>query len=136
MKPFNFILLSLILSGCIEKRFPEENLTRENINPCAHKFLKLNECYELIWESKPTEEEYGEFKIKFSQAFDPEGELKVFLWMPSMGHGSSPVLVNELGSGTYLVSDVFFTMRGEWDIHIQINKENEIIDESIIHYPF
>lgn len=51
--------------------------------------------------------------------------VEVVLWMPSMGHGSSPTLVervlDENGNvviGAYRVSDMFFLMAGTWEVRV------------------
>lgn len=53
-------------------------------------------------------------------------EIKVFLWMPQMGHGSVPVVLKQISQGIYEVSNISFIMNGEWDIHFQFKKANEI----------
>jgi hypothetical protein len=63
---------------------------------------------------------------------DPEGSPSVVLWMPSMGHGSSPVTVTRLDIGTYLANEVFFIMPGEWQIKFQLKRADEVIDEAIV----
>ncbi|MFI5390865.1 MAG: hypothetical protein ACHQYQ_05830, partial [Bacteriovoracales bacterium] len=73
----------------------------------------------LDWEVLPTEEGFGQFLIKIwrpNLADETEvleeikEDVTLFLWMPSMNHGSSPVTVKKIDVGTYRVNDVFFTM--------------------------
>ena len=54
-------------------------------------------------------------------------ELKVTVFMPMMGHGSSPTTITALKDasgklipGAYQVSKIYFTMGGEWEIHIML----------------
>ncbi|MBT4762297.1 MAG: FixH family protein [Bdellovibrionaceae bacterium] len=56
-------------------------------------------------------------------------ELKVMLWMPSMGHGSFPIHVENFGEGIYELSEVFFTMEGYWDIHFQLYDKDTLVEE-------
>ena len=60
-----------------------------------------------------------------------KGKLDLMLWMPTMGHGSFPVKVSEIGMGIYEAKDVFFTMPGLWDIHFQIKElgTDQIIED-------
>lgn len=55
------------------------------------------------------------------------GLFKVILWMPDMGHGSSPTqLLREMDSqnrplmGVYRVINMFFVMSGVWEIRVQL----------------
>ena len=56
-------------------------------------------------------------------------DLRIKLWMPTMGHGSFPVEVRQIAFGVYEVSDIFFTMPGLWDIHFQIYENGNYIEE-------
>jgi hypothetical protein len=60
---------------------------------------------------------------------DAPDEFKLMLWMPSMGHGSYPVVVNRLGVGIYEASEVYFTMEGDWDIHFQFWQSGNLSEE-------
>jgi len=60
--------------------------------------------------------------------------FKIYLWMPSMGHGSSPVSIKKLASGDYEVNNVFFIMGGRWELRFNILKNNEVVDEVILPY--
>ncbi len=49
--------------------------------------------------------------------------LEVTPWMTMHGHGSTKkTQVKELGSGLYAVDDITFTMEGDWDLLITIEK--------------
>lgn len=54
-------------------------------------------------------------------------ELKVTVFMPMMGHGSSPTTITALKDasgksipGAYQVSKIYFTMGGEWEVRITL----------------
>lgn len=94
----------------------------------------------LSWESFPTEEEFGSFILKFGRAnradgsaipSDIDGQIEVVLWMPSMGHGSSPVTVEKVDVGTYRASEVFFTMPGDWEIRVQRKSGGNILEQAV-----
>ena len=57
---------------------------------------------------------------------------QVTLWMPDMGHGSTPTQVSQLDTGTYRASEVFFVMPGLR----QIKCQESTIDEAVATYTF
>ena len=63
------------------------------------------------------------------------GEILVSPWMPSMDHGvkEKPV-VSERGGGLYAVSNVVFSMTGEWELRIKVVK-GDIVDTVKIPLP-
>jgi len=64
-------------------------------------------------------------------ATDLPDQMKIFLWMPTMGHGSSPITIKKLGTGLYDLSQIYFIMDGFWQLRIQLKNGNEVIDEEI-----
>ncbi len=105
---------------------------------CDFSFPAQNLCASLEWVRRSTAEEPGEFLLKFwnkdqnpNQALtlsNPNAErVFVKLWMPDMGHGSSPVTTSQAvesnGSpktGVYRASSVFFIMGGKWEIIVEL----------------
>jgi hypothetical protein len=53
--------------------------------------------------------------------------LRVYLWMPSMGHGSSPVELEQDISqpGLFNIRRIQFIMPGEWEIHFVLGLEGQ-----------
>lgn len=45
--------------------------------------------------------------------------LTVKLWMPEMGHGSSPVTVTQFGVNKYRVTEAYFIMPGQWEVQVK-----------------
>lgn len=58
--------------------------------------------------------------------------LHVYLWMPSMGHGSAPVKITKINDGEYDVSQVQFIMGGKWDVRFQLKDGNTVVEEVIV----
>ncbi len=60
------------------------------------------------------------------------------LWMPSMGHGSAPVKVQNFGGGIFQVTNVYFIMPGDWQIQLRyqiINSNGEFSsDEQSLNF--
>ncbi len=90
----------------------------------------------------PTESTAGEFHLTFysndnaQTVISPAHPFAIELWMPSMGHGSTRVKIQETSPGQMQVSKVFFIMPGAWEIHFQLKQKdnNEIFEE--VSIPF
>jgi hypothetical protein len=75
---------------------------------------------------------------------NPNGQWLIKLWMPSMGHGSSPVKISQaLGTagapldGVFNVTNVFFVMPGEWEIRVIVKDGNgNLLDQAALPYRF
>lgn len=48
-------------------------------------------------------------------------DMKVVLWMPSMGHGSSPVTLTKVGVNKYQVTEAYFMMPGQWEVRLSFS---------------
>jgi len=60
-----------------------------------------------------------EWRDENAALIDPV-RFDVVLWMPSMDHGSAPTRIERFGDGVYQVSNVYFIMGGEWDVHVTL----------------
>lgn len=108
---------------------------------CSIKFTTSGNCISWKWEQMPTSSVPGSlsFKIYRQNAFDnsavlldPDYMPTVVLWMPGMGHGSSPTQVQQLDVGTYMANSVFFVMPGKWEIKFQIKNGSALVDEAVV----
>jgi hypothetical protein len=119
--------------------------------PCPLRFERVGYCGTMEWVRTPGEEEPGVFLIRLSRpengvfvpADAPSGlKVMVKLWMPDMGHGSSPVkVVRPVGVngnpvvGAYRAEDVHFVMPGAWEIRLMFKDSNgSIVDQAISPY--
>lgn len=122
------------LTGCAQPNYgaQSENAlgSTSGAADCGLKFR--DSCASLVWEVQPTEEKEGTFLLEFSQAI--EQNVAVVLWMPSMGHGSSPVIVEKLAPNRFRASRVFFVMPGEWEIRVQLKNGRELIEQVVLPY--
>lgn len=108
-------------------------------------FVKLQMHAHIAWTAKPTVGTANTLKIEWRSAQDhtlmePHAQLEVVPWMPSMGHGSAPTRiqksVDSSGTpllGTYEVSNIYFTMGGDWQVLITLTtpegeSETQLID--------
>lgn len=107
---------------------------------CAIRLNPSGACLSWKWEAEPTRAKAGSliFKVFHSNAYDAtpvEQDLAhpaVVLWMPSMGHGSSPTQVDRLDTGTYRASNVYFVMPGQWEIRFQDKDGADVRDEAVV----
>ena len=139
-RSFVFLLFVWQLVGCAQPKYVQESAAaenkitqEENKANCSITFSESQYCLSWYWESKPTASQPGSliFKIFRQNQFDQTPiELdtpqipQVILWMPGMGHGSSPTQTTRLDVGTYRASKVFFIMPGDWEIRFSL-KQNE-----------
>ncbi len=145
-------LALLVTLGCAQPKYVEEGNNTNNGQSaheagadCSAQFAGSQICVSWCWEKKPTSSDVGSFIFKTYRlnTFDktaieinPISVPEVQLWMPSMGHGSTPAQVTQLDVGTYRAENVFFIMPGEWDIRFQIKNGDTVNDEAIVHLTF
>ena len=146
-------LLSFIfLSACAQPKYetpgnsnPQGNMGQgsqeQKPSECALRFSTSKFCLAWKWEEMPTSSKAGTlvFKVYRSNVYDDTPVEMDFasmpnlvLWMPSMGHGSSPTTVTRLDVGTYCASNVFFIMPGEWEMRFQVKDGTTIQDEAVV----
>jgi len=115
---------------------------------CPLSFKTSGYCASLIWQSTPSDQGPMSFTLQFwnvaggsSQGpyADPPGAVIVKLWMPSMGHGSSPITLshsqNSNGNavpGVFLGTDAYFIMPGDWDVHVQLLNGTQVSEEAVV----
>ncbi len=112
---------------------------------CDARFQPSGYCLSVIWEKTPNETDYGSFVFKTyrpnlaeqnANAEDLSAAMFVRLFMPSMGHGSSPVAVTKIDTDTYRASNVFFSMHGQWQIIFEVKTGNKINDAAVLPIQF
>lgn len=139
-KSFIFAACVWVFSGtaCAHPNYQsqqEGSGLQKTTNPSCELKMPISQfCVNLVWEKVPTDTEKGVFTLQFSlneAATELLQAPSVVLWMPSMGHGSSPVTVNPVDKGLYRISDVYFVMPGEWEIRIQIKDQNGQVDQVV-----
>ncbi len=106
---------------------------------CALKLANSQLCSSIQWTSGPQTPAESEFILKFwnetsasenGPYVDPSSTLSVILWMPSMGHGSSPVKIDKIETGVYRVHRVFFIMPGDWEVRVFLKNGPTIVDQA------
>jgi hypothetical protein len=129
----SFILFSvLVLLACarpeIQSGFSDqpENPAEKPNSSCQ---FTVSACPVITFEKAPAVRADSAFYLNFLSgpgvlASDVE-LISVRLWMPSMGHGSSPVVIEALGPGIFRISRVFFLMDKDWQIQIRWREQGQ-----------
>ncbi|MBC7370760.1 MAG: FixH family protein [Bdellovibrionaceae bacterium] len=129
--PFSIVILMLLnLSGCAKPNYDE---ARDPASQNEYVLNKMEMNVRVLWDHRPTNTtdpatmvlEFFDPKDK-SSFMDP-ADLRVKLWMPDMGHGSSPVTITRLSRGMYRMTNMYFTMAGLWEIRVGVQDENGVV---------
>ncbi len=135
------LFLAILLTGCAQRNYADDSAPTggagagDRAPPC----FQSGVCITMAWETAPTESGFGSFTFQARRAgaaVDLEPPPAVLLWMPSMGHGSSPVRVSTLAPGNYRAERVFFPMHGSWELRFQLKEGHEVRDELALPYTF
>ncbi len=106
---------------------------------CPFSFPKSGLCASWTWTTNPTLDAGASATLRFWNAkegspkgpyVNPGNTIRPFLWMPSMGHGSSPIQVTSQEPGVYLLEDIFFTMPGDWTLNIELKSGSQILERA------
>jgi hypothetical protein len=102
----------------------------------------------LFWEQGPQGTGESIMRIEFMNgATHAPTEIKsvpsVSLFMPDMGHGSSPTalqrVLDERGQvkvGVYRVLNMYFVMAGNWEVRVQLNNQDGSAETQILKVAF
>lgn len=79
----------------------------------------------VSWNVEPQVERESNMVVEFkTNGGVIPADLKAILFMPDMGHGSSPTRVEKISESSFKVSKMYFTMPGVWEIRLTIKDEN------------
>lgn len=147
-KNLTLALLVTGLFGCAKPRYETAQPTSsgntsqiQKVTDCEIRFQNSSYCLLWQWEKNPTSAQVGSliFKVVRANALDDSpipvdltSVPALALWMPSMGHGSSPTSVEKIDTGSYRAKNVFFIMPGEWELKFQLKDGNTVQDETVV----
>ena len=143
MKHFFNLLMVIACTACAKPNYAEarrNQLNKTQGSICTLKFTQAQMCMTWTWLAAPTADNDGVMELRFASPLsageaalpaDPPFAPFVYLWMPDMGHGSSPVRMEHVGTGIYRATNVFFSMPGLWEIHFQLRDGKKVIDEAV-----
>lgn len=135
------LFVVLIFTSCGRSPLLKE-LSKENGNLQAmetlRKFNTTSQNIQLNWITGINTNEEGKAIIiltKNGAVYDDSTySLGAYLWMKSMGHGSSPVVITKLANGVYQISELYFSMPGDWQLHLTLNKNNSKLEDVEYNY--
>ena len=81
---------------------------------------------QVTWEKGPLDNQESVMMVELKSEETPKPyDIKVALYMPEMGHGSSPTKVEKIPqTNRYKVSKIFFTMPGTWEVRVTLKSED------------
>ncbi len=136
-------LLFLFIVSCAKPNYQDVAATEQSTqSDCTFFSTSENLCLNLQWIKVPTDSEFGSFSLLFYKKQNPEATVSpamtpnIALWMPQMSHGSSPVKMEISHSGDYLVTNVFFIMKGLWEIRVQFKDGEKVIEQIVFKYNY
>lgn len=129
----------MILFGCAKPHYVSglEGKIDGIKGDCGLLFSSEDICLKTNWIDKPSESTYGAMELTFtakndpSRFIDPVNSPFILLWMPSMGHGSSPVTLERTDVGRFKATEIFFIMPGPWEIRYQLKNGQNVVEEKI-----
>lgn len=135
------LIMAILVTACGDShRVNDPNpysRNEEATAECKMYFKTENLCLKATWDNLPTESTFGSMTLTFTDKADPTRIISpqhgpsILLWMPSMGHGSSPVTITLIEDGIYKADDIFFIMQGPWEIRYQIKDGDKVVEEII-----
>ncbi|MBC7466329.1 MAG: FixH family protein [Bdellovibrio sp.] len=126
------VILSLIQFGCARPNYLDsvKQDQQQTVNSEVYKLASasLGLAIDLAFDKTPNDSDENTFILQFHQpgssvAVGVDQTIAIILWMPSMGHGSSPVKIQKIADGIYRVTKVYFIMPGDWEIRLQIKDQ-------------
>lgn len=135
MRNYKIILLLFALTVLSCGKSPLLNKVSKNLNEISGGIL-LNEqfpnekiSFSINWITEPGLENLSSFELKLARPLSQTQTFNIYIWMPEMGHGSSPVEISQLNATDYSVREIAFIMPGLWILHIEILENNQVIDQ-------
>lgn len=128
-----FFLFIFTLASC--GKSPLLNKVSKNLNEVtggvllSEQFTNEQLGFSVNWIISPTLDELSSFEFKLERSLKSNQNLNVYIWMPEMGHGSSPIEMKQLNSTDYIFNEIAFIMPGLWVLHIEILENNQVVDQ-------
>lgn len=131
MKAFLFAAVSLLISATVSAAPPP---------PHGHlKFAGGAIHAHIFMEQMPNDKDEAKMRLEWhdgaTHAFIEPGQFEVDLFMPEMGHGSSPTQIThsvdakgQAETGVYEVSSMYFIMSGDWEVRVTLKSANGAVE--------
>lgn len=142
---YTFVLVTLFNVGVVRAQADRASDVDTNFNieqKCDARFNTSGNCLSIKWEKHPTVTDYGVFTFTvtrpngdFEPAFSTES-MNVRSFLPSRGVGSTPIQVKKLDHTTYRATNVYFSVRGDWQLIFELKDGSKVLDTSTVPYHF
>lgn len=144
MKYFLILVLTL-LTACADPTYlaPSDMTGQnqlQNVGSCKLQFNNSGICLDWKWERFQIDKtSRGIFLVKTYRLNKADSSPVLIdlpvnpiikLSMPGMPHGAPPVSVEQVDTGTYRASNVYFNMTGVWAFNFKIIENGEVVDEA------
>ena len=95
-------------------------------------------CATLKFLKSPSRSYSSDFKLFFkdkktNKNIIPKEKVMTYLWMKMKNgheHGSSPVKITQ-EKDHYLVTDVWFVMIGDWELHTLLKQDGKVLEKKV-----
>ncbi|HMQ10524.1 MAG TPA: hypothetical protein PKC21_03010 [Oligoflexia bacterium] len=105
--------------------------------PCSFYLAKENMCLSLDWSPflKPYQKITAKIQVHPKDEPDdlvnPEGEVCLFLYMRSMGHGLAKAPeFSEVSDGNFEFKNIIIPMKGEWDLYLGLLESRDACEST------
>lgn len=133
-----FLFLLLVLSGCgdspLFNHVDPSDIGRSVGRVEGLVFSRSGNTFDVNWQNDCPSFDACSFTVELAQPLAVDEEIFSELWMPSMGHGSSPITARMLGPTTWEFTDIYFIMPGEWEVVLKIKSGGVASDEVRLDY--
>lgn len=132
MHYFKIVLIALFVMSCGKP--PLLNKAEKSIDHLVTKQYDENFPLEkmgftLKWIIAPSLDDLSSFEITLERDLKAGQTITSYLWMPDMGHGSAPIVIQNISTTNIQFTELAFIMPGLWTLHIEINENNRVIDQ-------
>ena len=141
MKTMTLFLILVFTVCCGKSPFTETLQAKEKevqIKKSENTLVLSKSNFELtpFWRDSPEVSQGSRMLVVstngLGQPRDLPHKFGALLWMPGMGHESSPITIKHIGEGLYELSNIYFIMGGHWELHFQLlDAENQQLIEEV-----
>ncbi len=107
---------------------------REVADSEGQRFFRLGVDFALTWQNGCPSRDACSFDLALRTPLPEGATVEALLWMPSMGHGSSPIKARQVGQLAWEFTDVHFIMAGKWQLKLRVMQNGAKLDETILDY--
>ena len=138
MKPLTLALLLLLVScgdsPLLNHSKIGDRVVRSLTGETGLHFAKIGVNFELAWQNGCPDMNECSFDLNLETPLPEGASIEAILWMSSMGHGSSPITIQQTGPLHWHFSEVFFIMPGLWELQLKVHNPSGANDQTDLSY--